>query len=52
MEDEGRWGRVRREEGFRASAAYAKKFMGLQIDLFEAWYVLSPSFPFRIPHDI
>lgn len=32
--------RVRREEGFRASAAYAKKFMGLQIDLFEAWYVV------------
>ena len=36
--------KFRREEGFRASAAYAKKYMNLQIELFEAWYVsLLPS---------
>jgi chromosome segregation ATPase len=42
--------RCKREEGFRAAAAYAKKYMELRIDLFEAWYVLfvspsGPSFP-------
>lgn len=31
-----------REEHFRASAAYAKKYMQLQINLFEAWYVTRP----------
>lgn len=31
--------RCKREEMFRASAAYAKRYMGLQIDMFEAWYV-------------
>jgi chromosome segregation ATPase len=30
--------RCRREENFRAAAAYAKKYMRLQIDMFEAWY--------------
>jgi chromosome segregation ATPase len=29
--------KYRREEGFRASASYAKKYMNLQIELFEAW---------------
>ena len=29
--------RCKREENFRAAAAYAKKYMGLQIDMFEAW---------------
>jgi chromosome segregation ATPase len=29
--------RYRREEGFRAAAGYAKRYMGLQIELFEAW---------------
>ena len=29
--------RCRREEGFRAAAGYAKRYMGLQIELFEAW---------------
>jgi Pericentrin-AKAP-450 domain of centrosomal targeting protein len=35
------WMRARchREENFRAAAAYAKKYMALQIALFEAWYV-------------
>jgi chromosome segregation ATPase len=32
--------RCKREEMFRASAAYAKRYMGLQIDMFEAWYVV------------
>ena len=31
--------RCHREENFRAAAAYAKKYMALQIALFEAWYV-------------
>ena len=29
--------KCRREEGFRAAAGYAKRYMGLQIDLFERW---------------
>ena len=29
--------RCRREEGFRAAAGYAKRYMGLQIELYEAW---------------
>jgi chromosome segregation ATPase len=33
--------RCRREESLRADAAYAKRFMMLQIDLFGAWLVLS-----------
>jgi chromosome segregation ATPase len=33
--------RCHREENFRAAAAYAKKYMGLQIALFEAWYSAS-----------
>lgn len=31
--------RCRREEGLRADAAYAKRFMLLQVELFGAWYV-------------
>jgi chromosome segregation ATPase len=31
--------RVKREVDFRAAAGYAKRFMGMQIELFEAWYV-------------
>jgi chromosome segregation ATPase len=45
--------RCRREEGLRADAAYAKRFMLLQVELFGAWYVyfpfffpLVPSYPF------
>jgi chromosome segregation ATPase len=34
--------RCKREEGFRAAASYAKRYMGLQIDLYEAWLVLFP----------
>jgi hypothetical protein len=38
--------RCRREESLRADAAYAKRFMMLQIDLFGAWSVsLLPFFP-------
>lgn len=33
--------RCRREEGLRADAAYAKRFMLLQVELFGAWYVHS-----------
>jgi chromosome segregation ATPase len=32
--------RCKREEGLRAAAAYVKRYMGLQIDLYQAWYVL------------
>jgi hypothetical protein len=32
--------RCRREEGLRADAAYAKRFMLLQVELFGAWYVI------------
>jgi chromosome segregation ATPase len=35
--------RCRREEGLRADAAYAKRFMMLQVELFGAWLVLFPS---------
>jgi hypothetical protein len=31
--------RCKREEGLRAAAAYVKRYMGLQIDLYQAWYV-------------
>jgi chromosome segregation ATPase len=41
--------RCRREEGLRADAAYAKRFMLLQIELFSAWWVLHFSFPPPIP---
>ena len=37
--------KCRREESLRADAAYAKRFMMLQIDLFGAWSV-SFLFPF------
>ena len=46
--------RCKREEGLRASAAYVKRYMGLQIDLYQAWYVFPvplfysyPSLPTR-----
>lgn len=40
-----------REEAFREEAAYAKRYMALQIALFEAWYVPFPvpPFPFHSP---
>ena len=41
--------RCRREEGFRAAAGYAKRYMGLQIELFEAWYVPFPPISFLFP---
>jgi aminoglycoside/choline kinase family phosphotransferase len=34
--------KCKREEDFRAVAAHGKKYMQLRIDLFEAWYVVSP----------
>ena len=47
--------RCRREEGLRADAAYAKRFMLLQVELFGAWYVVHltplPFLPlFLVPH--
>ena len=33
--------KCKREEGFRSGLAYEKKFLLLQIEMFEAWYVLS-----------
>lgn len=32
--------KCKREEGFRSGLAYEKKFLLLQIEMFEAWYVL------------
>jgi chromosome segregation ATPase len=42
--------RCKREEGLRADAAYAKKFMLLQVELFGAWYV--PLLRFLFPRMI
>lgn len=40
-----------REEGFRSGLAYEKKFLLMQIEMFEAWYAYSP-FPFPYPADL
>lgn len=37
--------RCKREEGLRAAAAYVKRYMGLQIDLYQAWYVYQVPIP-------
>jgi predicted nucleic acid-binding Zn-ribbon protein len=42
--------RCKREEGLRAAAAYVKRYMGLQIDLYQAWYVSwLPVYSYLIP---
>lgn len=40
MQVEWLMAKIARMENFRSQAAYAKKFMSLQIEAFEAWYVL------------
>ena len=37
--------KCQREQGFRTSLIYEKKFLTMQIDMFEAWYVFLPRSP-------
>lgn len=46
MQMEWMQGRWEREAGLRADAAYAKRFLQLQLEVAEAWYVHPPLFPF------
>ena len=50
MQVEWLYARYKREEGLRAAAAYVKRYMGLQIDLYQAWYVfLAPIYSYLMP---